>query len=71
MPKLQKQLSRKKGKKTYYKYVVTIPPEIIKEKGIKEGDEIEIDIAKIIKISDKKLKETKNVRKVRTKNSDS
>lgn len=39
--KLQKQLSRKVGDKEYVKYVAVIPPEMIKEAGIKEGEELE------------------------------
>lgn len=38
--KLQKQLSRKVGEKEYPKYVVTIPPEKVKEVGWKEGEEL-------------------------------
>lgn len=39
--KLQKQLSRKVGKKIYNKWIVTIPPEKIKELKWKEGEELE------------------------------
>ena len=46
---LQKQLSRKVGNKEYAKWVLVIPPEIIKEAGLKEGQEIEA------KIKDKKI----------------
>ena len=42
--KLQKQLSRKVGKKEYPKWVVTIPPETIQEIGWKEGIELEMAI---------------------------
>ena len=40
MAKLQKQISRKVGKKEYSKYVVVIPEEIVKETGLKEGEEL-------------------------------
>ena len=46
MAKLQKQLSRKVGNKKYPKYVVVIPPEIIKEAELGEGDELEINVKK-------------------------
>jgi len=41
--RLQKQLSRKIGKVEYAKYVIVIPPQIIKEMGWKDGEELEID----------------------------
>lgn len=40
--KLQKQLSRKVGKKEYSKYVVVIPEIEIKMVGFKEGEELKI-----------------------------
>lgn len=39
--KLQKQLSRKVGDKEYAKYVMVIPPKIIKKAKLKDGDELE------------------------------
>jgi len=42
--KLQKQLSRKIGKKIYPKWLIVIPPEKIKEVGWKEGVELRADI---------------------------
>lgn len=42
--KLQKQLSRKVEGKEYPKWVVTIPPEKIKEVGWKEGTELDVDV---------------------------
>ena len=33
------------GKK-YYKYVVQVPPEVIKEAGLKEGDELDVEVEK-------------------------
>ena len=38
--KLQKQLSRKVGDKEYSKYVAVFPPEVVKESGFKEGEEL-------------------------------
>jgi len=40
MAKLQKQMSRKVGKKEYSKYVIIIPENKIKEAGFKEGEEL-------------------------------
>lgn len=42
--KLQKQLSRKVGKKEYPKYVITIPPKQIKALGWKSGEVLEASI---------------------------
>jgi len=42
--KLQKQLSRKVRGKEYPKWVVTIPPEKIKEVGWQEGAELEASV---------------------------
>jgi len=42
--KLQKQLSRKVKSKEYPKWVVTIPPNKIKEVGWKEGIDLEVRI---------------------------
>ncbi|HJX50307.1 MAG TPA: AbrB/MazE/SpoVT family DNA-binding domain-containing protein [Candidatus Nanoarchaeia archaeon] len=44
--KIQKQLSKKRGDKTYYKYVIVIPEEKIKEAGFKEGDKLEAESKK-------------------------
>jgi hypothetical protein len=44
--KLQKQLSRKVGNKEYPKYVAVIPPKIVKEAKLKEGDELNIEVKK-------------------------
>jgi predicted molibdopterin-dependent oxidoreductase YjgC len=38
--KIQKQLSKKRGDKVYYKYVVNISPKLIEKSQLKEGDEI-------------------------------
>lgn len=39
--KLQKQLSRKYGKKKYPKYVIVVPPKQIENLGWKEGEELD------------------------------
>lgn len=44
--KLQKQSSKKKGKKDYPKYVIVIPEEIIKASGFEPGDELEAEAKK-------------------------
>lgn len=38
--KVQKQLSKKRDNKIYYKYVVNIPEKELKKANIKEGDEL-------------------------------
>lgn len=38
--KLQKQISRKIGNKEYPKWVLVIPPNIIEEAGLRDGDEL-------------------------------
>lgn len=42
--KLQKQLSRKTKNKEYSKWVIVIPPKKIKEAGLKEGDELKVEV---------------------------
>lgn len=42
--RLQKQLSKRTKEKDYYRYVLNIPPMIIKEAGINEGDELEAQV---------------------------
>ena len=44
--KLQKQLSKKRKNKTYYKYVINIPPMIIKEAGLEYGQDLDIKVEK-------------------------
>jgi hypothetical protein len=44
--KLQRQLSKKREKKKYYKYVVVLPEEKVREAGFKEGDELETETKK-------------------------
>lgn len=48
--KLQKRLSRKLGEKIYNKWVVTIPPEKVKELKWREGEELEalIEYGKLV-----------------------
>jgi len=43
--KIQKQLSKKREKKVYYKYAIIIPPMQIKESGL-EGYELEAEVNK-------------------------
>ena len=38
--KIQKQLSKKRGDKIYYKYVVVLPEEMIKKAGFKAKQEL-------------------------------
>ena len=54
--KIQKQLSKKRKDKTYYKYILNIPASKVKEAGFKEGDELE---AEVVKKGEIKLKNTK------------
>lgn len=42
--KLQKQLSRKIGNTEYAKYVVVVPPQVIKELDWKEGEELNFKV---------------------------
>lgn len=42
--KIQKQKTRKE--KNYYKYVLVLPKQIMKESGFKEGDELEAEAKK-------------------------
>ncbi|MGY4884443.1 MAG: AbrB/MazE/SpoVT family DNA-binding domain-containing protein [Nanobdellota archaeon] len=42
--KIQKQLSKKRGDKIYYKYILNIPSELLEKSGFKEGDEIEAEV---------------------------
>mgnify|MGYP001567783141 CR=1 FL=1 len=43
--KIQKQLSKKRGKKVYYKYVIVIPPNYVKESDL-EGYDLDAEINK-------------------------
>jgi len=42
--KIQKQVSDKRGNKTYYKYVVVLPEKVVKEAGLSEKDELEAEV---------------------------
>jgi len=42
--KLQKQLSRKVGGKEYAKWVLVIPPEIVRKAKLKEGKELKAEV---------------------------
>lgn len=44
--KLQKQLSRKVGSTEYTKWVAVIPPKIIEEAELKEGQELKVKVQK-------------------------
>jgi len=44
--KLQKRFLRKVKSKTYYKYMVNIPPQAVERAGFKEGDELEAESKK-------------------------
>jgi antitoxin component of MazEF toxin-antitoxin module len=43
--KLQKQLSRRKERKEYAKWVIVVPPSKVKELGWKEGEELVDEIS--------------------------
>ncbi len=42
--KVQKQLSDKRGNKTYYKYVIVLPTDIIEKANFKEGEELDVKV---------------------------
>ena len=44
--KIQKRFLRKYKDKNYYKYMVNLPPMIIKEAGLEYGQELEIAVEK-------------------------
>ena len=44
--KIQKRFLRKYKDKDYYKYMVNLPPNIIKEAGIEYGEDIDIKAEK-------------------------
>jgi len=44
--KIQKHFAKKIGKKSYYKYVIVIPPETLKQANFKPGDELSAEISK-------------------------
>ncbi len=44
--KIQKQLSKKRDKKEYYRYVINIPKEVLETASFKEGDELKAEAKK-------------------------
>lgn len=44
--KLQKRFLREYNGKKYYKFIINIPPKIIKKAGFKEGDDLEPSVKK-------------------------
>jgi antitoxin component of MazEF toxin-antitoxin module len=61
--KIQKRFLRKYKDKDYYKYVVNIPQMVLKEAGLKYGEELEIKPEK-----GKLVFKRKNQKKVKEKN---
>lgn len=55
--KIQKRFLRKHNNKDYYKYVVNIPPMVLKESGIEYGEEVEIkpENGKIVLLKKKRV----------------
>ena len=41
---MQKRFLRKYKNKDYYKYMVNIPPMMVREAGFKEGEDLDIDV---------------------------
>ncbi len=62
MMKIQKRFLRKYKDKDYYKYIVNIPPMVLKETGLKYGEELEIKTEKGKIILKKKLKKLKKIK---------
>jgi hypothetical protein len=56
--KIQKRFLRKYNNKDYYKYIINIPPLILKESGMKYNEEVEIKTEK-----DKIILEKKKIKK--------
>lgn len=46
MVKLQKRFSRKVGDKEYHKYIIVVPPKLVKEADFKAGQELNIKAEK-------------------------
>jgi len=42
--KLQKRFLREHNGKKYYKFIVNIPPKLIKKLGFKAGDELKVEV---------------------------
>lgn len=66
--KVQKRFLRKYKNKDYYKYVVNIPPMILKEAGIKYGEEVEIKAEKGKIVIKKRALDRKKYKKIKRKN---
>jgi len=54
--KIQKRFLRKHKDKDYYKYIVNLPPMIVKEAGIEYGDDVEVKTEKGKIVLEKKQK---------------
>ncbi|MBU0959329.1 MAG: AbrB/MazE/SpoVT family DNA-binding domain-containing protein [Nanoarchaeota archaeon] len=54
--KIQKRFLRKHNDKDYYKYVVNLPPMVLKEAGIKYGEDVEVKTEKGKIVLEKKRK---------------
>jgi len=65
--KIQKRFLRKYNNKDYYKYMVNIPPLILKESGIKYGEEVEIKVENGRVILEKKEKKQENKKLLKKK----
>ena len=59
--KMQKRFLRKYKNKDYYKYMVNIPPMMVREAGFKEGEDLDIDV-KDGKLTIKRKKKEKDQR---------
>jgi hypothetical protein len=44
--KIQNHLTDKRGDKTYYNYVIVVPPDVVEKAGFKEGEELEAESKK-------------------------
>jgi len=44
--KLQKRFLRKYNEKDYFKFMINLPPEIIEQAKLKEGDELKVRVEK-------------------------
>lgn len=44
--KLQKRFLRRYNNKDYFKFMVNLPPEIVEQAKLKEGDELETEVEK-------------------------
>ena len=55
--KIQKRFLRKYNDKDYYKYIINIPPMVLKEAGLKYGEELVMETEKGRIVLKKKSKE--------------